>query len=214
MNREDRHEVERMILEAKLETAETRLKIFFTVAGALLGVFGILIPLILAINSSSQIDKSIVRVDRAIERMEQSFKELAGTQLRRPEIECYFKGKSLADAILNLNQHEAVAFEIKNQGDAPATNIRLHLYIAKEKGIDRNAIMRTWEYSEFSDEPEYSRLFVFFSESYLDPQNTVPVEWSIQTLDALEWESTALLKIYYGQPEPQTYTFRIHANKK
>ncbi len=140
MNREDSNEVERMILEAKLETAETRLKIFFTVAGALLGVFGILIPLILAINSSSQIDKSIVRVDQAIERMEQSFKELAGTQLRRPEIECYFKGKSLTDAVLNLKQHESVAFEIKNRGDAMATNIRLHLYIAEEKGIDRNAI--------------------------------------------------------------------------
>ena len=147
MNREDSNEVERMILEAKLETAETRLKIFFTVAGALLGVFGILIPLILAINSSSQIDKSIVRVDQAIERMEQSFKELAGTQLRRPEIECYFKGKSLTDAVLNLKQHESVAFEIKNRGDATATNIRLHLYIAEEKGLDRNAIeLFNWEF--------------------------------------------------------------------
>ena len=215
MKTEDRHEVEKMILEAKLETAETRLKIFFTVAGALLGVFGILLPLFLVISSSSQIDKSIARVDQAIEKMEQSFRELAGTQLRRPEIECYFKGESLADAILNLKQHEEVIFEIKNQGDAPATNIRLHLYIAEEKGIGNTAISGwKWYLSEFIDEPEYSRLFVFFSESYLDPKNSITVKFGVQTLDALEWESTALLKIFYGQPEPQTYAFRIHANKK
>lgn len=215
MNTEDRQEVEKMILEAKLETAETRLKIFFTVAGALLGVFGILLPLFLAFNSSSQIDQSIARVDRAIEKMEQSFKELAGTQLRRPEIECYFNGQSLTDAILNLNQHEKVAFEIKNKGDAPVTHIKLHLYIAEEKGVDDNAIGWNWQYSEFSDEPDYSRLFVFFPfGSYLDPQNSLPVEFSVQTLDALEWESKALLKIYYGQPEPEIYLFRIHANRR
>ena len=214
MNEHDKIEVEKMILEAKLDVSETRLKMFFTIAGALLGIFGILIPMILAINSSSQINKGIVRADKAIEKMEESFKELAGTQLRKPEIQCYFNGRELANTVLNIVQEEAQTLEIKNIGDAPATIIRLHLYILDDKGIDQNGITYSWQYSYFNDEPQYSKLFTFGDEQYLDPKESFPVELGVQTLRGKEWTTPAQLKIYYGQPDPKLIPFTINVAAK
>lgn len=212
MNDQEKQEIENMLLQAKLDVAETRLKMFFTLAGALLGVFGILIPLVLTINSSNQINNAIDRVDRAITKMEQSFKELAGTQLRKPDIECYIEGKPLNNVTLSFQQDESKVLELKNVGDKPASEIKLHLYISDEKGIDNYGIFYSWQYSYFNDEPEYSKLFTLSAASYLEAKESSPVEMGVRTLKGEKWATGALLKIYYGQPEPKLVPFRIQVH--
>ena len=147
MNDQDKKEVENLITKAKLETSETRLKIFFVGAGALLGVFGILIPLLVTINSSNQIDKAIERVDKSIEKMQESFKELAGTQLRKAKLQMFIDNNALENSqVYYVDAKFRIRyFELKNVGDAPAENIRVKLYLGEKNGVATGDGTKSWK---------------------------------------------------------------------
>lgn len=90
----DKEEVEIIVSDrishARLELAEKRLNFLLwfggTVGGAVLVIFGIILPIWLT-GSSTQ------RIDNAIESMERRFEELVGKQLRKPLIECFYQKK-------------------------------------------------------------------------------------------------------------------------
>lgn len=74
--------VDKKISDAKFVISEIKLQFVLKIAGAALAIFGIFVPLLVTVLSSYQVDKSI-------DRMRDQFKELAGNQLRKPEISCY-----------------------------------------------------------------------------------------------------------------------------
>lgn len=216
--------VDNKILEAKLTIAEGRVRFLLYVGAAALTIFGIILPLLLTSQSTE-------RVDKAIERMEDRFNELAGTQLRRPDLEGLIDGKALENTLLTYSKEDLCKIiAIKNTGDGTAENIQTRLYLDIEKHFKDGTDPwpgeyggYIWEILDIKDEPGFLEGFQYGGEvSFLDPKNsyTVPVCFgrSIHvTQDGKSWirikrasfRTPALLKIYYGQPEPKRIPFTI-----
>ncbi len=59
-----------------------------------------------------------------------TFKELAGTQLRKPDIECYFEGKKLENRTLSFDYYKEYYIEVRNTGNATAKDLQVYFYIS------------------------------------------------------------------------------------
>jgi len=74
-------------------------------------------------GQARQLGSAATKVDSAIQDMNKQFKDLAGTQLRKPLLDCVLKGANLEGEILSFSaEHDKVTIQIKNIGDAPAKN--------------------------------------------------------------------------------------------
>lgn len=100
MSENDRKAVEEIIdkkiLDAKLTVTESRLNHLIILAAGLLTIFGILVPFWTTYTSSEKTDK-------AIDRMEQRFKELAGEALKKPALELLHKGEPLENQTVDVD---------------------------------------------------------------------------------------------------------------
>ena len=190
--------IDKKIAEAKLEVSEKRLRFLITLGGAGLIIFGIILPIFLTINSTS--------------RLESQFKELAGTQLRRPMVECFSNGANLNDLTFDIPIYTEKHFiEVKNTGDAIANGVRLLLFIDYHMEVEPISNGTGWRRLSFVEEPNYKYAFEFpYSIDFLDPKESKPIPLSIWTSEKNTGAMQAYLKVYYGQPEPTTYRFRIN----
>jgi len=91
-----RIEVKNMLLEAKLDITQKMV----TIVLALLALLGVILPFVISFRQDT-------RVDRAIDRMETSFKELAGKQLRKPNIVCRNGNELLLNSVFHLKRDMA-----------------------------------------------------------------------------------------------------------
>lgn len=206
--------VDKKIAEAKLLIAEKRLSFVLTVAAAILTLFGIILPLLLTFHSET-------KVDTAINKMEQGFKELAGKQLRKPKIQCYIGGAILANSVITLDANKTSAIiEIKNIGDGTADFAKVRLYLDTEDGDVRNIVGGNWWIIPASnDKPEFKRTLEYINNSrimLLPVQDSTYVDMRLQAMpDSSDKfknvKVNALLRVYYGEPIPMDIPFTVDA---
>lgn len=166
-------------------------------------------------GQSRQLGSTANRVDNAIKDMNKQFKELAGTQLRKPLLDCLLKGSNLEGEVLNFSpDHKLITLQIKNVGDAPARNIRFRLY---SNIADNNAIQgeeTQWDQLSISDEPGYKYAFQSYAPQAIDPKDSRTIDIVVLNDNAKSGSYPCLLKVYYEQPEPRKYNFTINVRDK
>jgi len=161
-------------------------------------------------SQERQLGGTISRVDNASKDMRQQFKELAGTQLRKPLLECLLKGSSLEGEILNFTpEHRQKTIQIKNVGDAPARNIRIRLYTNMPEDCLSRGEETQWELLSLSDEPRYKYAFQTYGALPIDPKDSRTIDLFILNETAKAGNYQSLLKVFYEQPEPRKYSFTI-----
>ncbi len=218
--------VERKITEAKLEISEKRLTFALKLGAGFVAVFGIVLPLILVIYSS-------IRVSDELDFMERRVEKLIGTQLREPEIQCFYEHKPISDGSVismpyltskqNKKEYQPASIIFKNIGNAPANNVRVFCYLNEyfgTKDIDPGGwFSYQWDVWHVSDEPDFPITLTYrFAYQY----QTIPVLDSkesneIQIDPALfdfkkKQEYPVIIKIYYGQPEPVRLLLNVKFN--
>lgn len=204
--------IEKKILEAKLIQAEAnellaekRLHFALWFGGAVLALFGVIVPL-WPTNSATE------KVDKTIQEMEKRFSDMAGNQSRRPEIDCLFDGKNLENQVLTffVVDDPTQILEIRNIGTATAQNVKIRFYVDSEKIINVNG----WESVNPSTEKSYLKEFL---SSYVSPPLDPKEVWNLGISIYSQGEelvAPALLKIFYGEPEPKSIPLTIKIRKK
>jgi hypothetical protein len=199
--------VDRKIEDAKLVILEKRFNYLLTIGGALLVIFGILLPLFLVFQNNE-------RVDDAIGRMDNNFKELAGKQMRKPSFACFVDGKHLENSTLTFTQNEyQKVIEVKNIGDGTADYFDYNVYVKKPKVILLNTpfLIGDLDTTEFNDETSFdSKMTARIQMGTKIPAgDTVYIKLRpdfSQNKKGDEQVQT-LLKIFYGEPEPKRIPF-------
>lgn len=157
---------------------------------------------------SRQLSGTTAKADIAIHDMKQQFKELAGTQLRKPLLDCLLKGTNLEGEVLNFSpEHNKINIQVKNVGDAPAKNIKIILYSSCDMihGDDTH-----WSQLPLSDEPSYKYAFQPHTPQPIDPKESRTIDLVVLMENAKSGSYPSLLKVYYEQPEPRKYSFTIN----
>lgn len=214
--------IEKKILEAKLVVTESRLNHVLVLAGVFLTVFGILLPLWIANSSSDKSEKAVAamedKTDRAIDKMEARFRELSGTALRKPELDCFIDGKKLDGAVLQFspNKRQRIV-EVRNLGDAPARNIYIRIYSNLQTAFARFVPDARYEIYTLRENDEEG-LFKYAHSveegvGSLDTKDsirfTLRVDGDLQSTNVV-----GLIKILYEQPEPKRVSFNIVVSDK
>ena len=209
----DREEVEKIfsdrIIRTKLQLTEKRLHFLLWFGGALLAIFGVMVPIWLTSSSTE-------RVDKAIESIEKRFDELVGKQLRRPIIECSYQNKSLEGQSIDcvVGEYKSIfPIIVRNVGDGSSSLLYCRLYLASDELPSNDFSISWWHLLPDCDEaPEYTLAYDYVDNGkfLLHPQMTFPLrpgQWSGFTK---ERDVQALLKVYYGEPEPRILKFSIN----
>jgi hypothetical protein len=232
--------IDHKVAEAKLDIAERRLHFALWFGGAVIAVFGVILPLMQNTNSSREISSAIEKtelksseasaeVSKAIEKMERQFAELAGKQMLKPEITCFANGIPLERSTLTFSKtNSSYDFSIRNTGNGVATLIRVRLYLNVEDEISRKHFCGNvgnnsgWDHAKFNDKPEYKCMLQHYI--YEDRDDLIApsdeMTFSLVMNEPAELsdkiESPALLVIYYGATEPKEipFTFRIESSPK
>ena len=171
-------------------------------------------------NIDSQTKQNIEannKIDKAIQNMEAKFKELAGNQLRKSDLECLYDEKTLNDIDISFPWSERHrSFVIKNIGDATAKNIRVRLYMSdgiEMNNYDESAIVQSNERTNWEDINSDDKLFKKVYETHfqsMDPKetNSFYVNFLENQNNTLE-NHEVLLKILHEGSEPKIYRFKI-----
>ncbi len=123
--------IDKKIADAKFDIAENRLQFVLKIGAAILVLFGIIMPLYLSQQTDNKvtiaidkmdntIKKSEEKIDSEIVKIETKFNELAGKQLRKPEITAYIDGMNLANKKVLFDSNKKFGSKmilIKNTGD-------------------------------------------------------------------------------------------------
>jgi len=204
----EREEVERIVSEKinhiGLQYAEKRLNFLLWFGGALLGLFGVILPMWLTSSSTERVDKEILS-------MEKRFEELAGKQLRRPLIECSYENKSLEGQVVDLSvdASHSTPIIIRNVGDGPTPYMDFRLYLALDEPMP-NLSISWWNPLEFCDEPGYTRAFDYTSSAQrLHPKGSFGLKLGQWGSAKKGSSAQALLKVYYGEQEPRIVKWSV-----
>ncbi|HBG27033.1 MAG: hypothetical protein A2Y10_04435 [Planctomycetes bacterium GWF2_41_51] len=203
-----RTEVKNMILEAKLDVAKWKITFLL----ALLALLGVILPFILSLRSES-------RVNDAISFMEKRFNEIVGKQLQKPEIVC--KGlnnellqNSVFQKSISLNAIDCI--NILNQGDGLAGPIDAYIYFKDDKKLLESDVFDYYGWRKrYSEDKNYTIKYFIGSCDHISPHDIFPIPVRIDNFyfpsDSDTYQIPALLKVYYGEPEPISvpFTFRL-----
>ena len=200
--------VEKKILEAKLVVSEKRVQFVLWILGAigglLLAVFGVIVPM-------WQTSTSTKKVDTAIQEMRERFKELAGIQLRKPDLECFVDGKNLENAVLAIVEGKESLFMLKNTGDAPTSNIQIRLYMAADQRVTLGHTKYFW-HPVNSDDIGFSKAFRL-DHVWLDAGEPFSFD-IILYVESEEIQVPAMFRFYYGQPKPKEIRFTMNVKQR
>lgn len=118
--------IESKIRDAKLGIWHSWFKYFLSLGSVLIVIFGVAVPL-------WQIDKNSERVEQAIQNMERRFEILTQMQHRQPNLTFFVDGQKLEGTTVSYSngKFQFPDFEVRNIGDAPATDIRVRLYLSR-----------------------------------------------------------------------------------
>ena len=164
-------------------------------------------------GQSRQLGSAATRVDNAIQDMHNQFKELAGTQLRKPKLECRVRGMSLEGRIIDITpKNNNIHLDLKNIGDSTAKITRYKLY--SDIVSDCNKYILSGWTPVVSDEPNYKCSYQTYSGITIDSQDSQSTDIDILEIDSsMQGNHPSVLKIFYEQPEPRKYNFVISINK-
>ena len=205
--------IDKKIAEAKVMIAEKRLNFLLAIGAAFLTIFGIITPMFLSIQSEK-------KVDAAIEKMETKFNELAGKQLRKPQIACYIDGKNLVNNVIRFGPDEKLekAIFIKNVGDGATEHVTMHLYLNSEHDkLDNILWFDGFEQHGVNDKPEFKLSFRYDRDAFILPaKDSFSIGLQLANFHLIKRDTivTAILKIFYGEPAPQEVPFTIEIEKR
>jgi len=205
-----RDDIEKIISEkinqSELKNAESRLHFVLWFGGAFLAIFGVITPIYMTSSSTDRVDKSI-------ESMERRFEELVGKQLRRPIIECLYQNTKLEGQLVDCShqEHKAISgIVIQNKGDGIAWITDIYLYLKFEKSPNEFS-MTWWDNLDHIDEPGFERAFKYaHTINNMHPQEPVSLKIGQWARVEKDQKVKALLKIYYGEPEPLRINWSIN----
>ncbi len=179
-----------------------------------MAIFGVIVPLWVSSNSAEQAEKAILS-------MEKRFEELVGKQLRRPSIDCVYQKKSAEGQLVEESlEGQSIDFLVgstslppiivRNVGDGSTDEVCVRLYLDLALAPSSGAFMDWWSRLEHCDEPGYKVAYEFLAfTTVLHPQMSCSLggRWgNFSRGDSVK----ALLKIYYGEPEPRIVKFSIN----
>ena len=157
------------------------------------------------------------KVDQAIQKMQHDFKELAGTQLRKPTLECLLNRTNLEGNTLSLYPNQqSETIEIRNTGDGTARNIRIRVYTNSKEGISPNLGDFEWRQLNVADEPGYKFVYETYQPfQFIDPKESRSIDLGFM-FGELQPPITfgCLMKVFYEQPEPRRYVFTVSYSKE
>lgn len=194
--------IDKKLSDAKLVLSEKRLNYTLNFGGALIAIFAIIIPLYMS-------NQSELKIDAAINRMESKFEKLAGEQLRKANIKCFFESKSLEQLEIPFtDNHINLRIIISNVGDRTTDDIKSVLYIYDSTNY-------IYDYNSdggVSDEKDYNKRFVYASyPNKIEAKNNYQLE--IVLTQANQSMVPAMLKIFYGDVEPYVAKFTFKKNR-
>jgi hypothetical protein len=144
---------------------------------------------------------SYKRVDDAVQDMQKQFKELAGNQLKRPIIECFVNGKELDTSIIIVSPF---TFKIKNIGDGAAKNITIKIHInSSEIYFPFGSNNFNIQNNENNTSDIYTAIPI-----QIDPKDFYPIPFDFCSQNK-DITTGCIMKIFYEQPEPKSYVFKI-----
>lgn len=215
--------------EEQLIISKNQLNFFFKIGGALLAIFGIIIPVYMSFSNTE-------KVNTAIELMEKRVETILDLKLRIPKIIAMFEGKEFnpnseltftyileKDKNDNLKRKftgtEEFKIEILNHGTGPAKELRIHLYLQSDSLINYKYPTGDigWKKWHYSNEPEYPHSLSYQIDRsaivfILDVTETIPVKINYHNFLAYNLNINninAILKVYFGEPEPLSIPFKI-----
>jgi len=152
------------------------------------------------------------QVNSSLSEYENKFNQLTKEALRKPRLVCLYGGKNITGQTLKFDKrNDNVLLKIKNEGDAPAKKIKIILYLKSEFNIQP---VYGFDRSPHSDDAEFDESYEYTQySSTLDPEESVMLSLSIFG-EKVNTTSSAMLKIYYEQPEPLKYLFNIKVDFK
>jgi len=163
-------------------------------------------------ESQSQLMKdNSAKIDYSIIRMQNQFKELAGTQLRKPMVECYYNGRPLEGSTITFKTSEiGRSIEMRNIGDGSIKSYRVKMYTTAKTSYGIYSDEVGWSRLESNDEPTYKNCYasddIFHN---IDPKESNELSFRISVTEAQKDEFDVLLKVFYEQPEPKIFSFKI-----
>ncbi|HLO59816.1 MAG TPA: hypothetical protein VK179_13795 [Bacteroidales bacterium] len=164
-------------------------------------------------NQEKFISLATSSIDKETKSMQDQFNELAGIQLRKPEIIVLYKGKSLENANILLTSKEKTAIlELKNVGTATARNVYIQVYTKDETDLGFDWLERY--NNQYIDEIGYKVIYSSYEAyAHLDPKAivTLQIEWNGN--QKVNVSSSALMKLFFEQPEPKVYNFTFEYKK-
>ena len=199
--------IDKRILEAKLAVTESRLNHVLVIAGALLAVFGIFVPIWLTNTSTDKTDK-------AIERMEQRFKELAGEALKKPTLELLYRDEPLDNQIVEISSDvpgggnayvNLRSIFLRNTGNRKTEPLSIKL-------LTQRLLQRQegeWE-EVASSERNYSECFYSTRHDTVAPGETLNMHYLY-----MNWQNTGVtnaackLEVFYGGERQAEATFQL-----
>ena len=197
-----RTEAKNMMLETKVEIAKWQISIMLF----LFVVLGMVYPIW---NTYKQTEK----VDKQIESMEERFKELAGLQLRKPDIICKVNNDPLLNNVIFPTEDYLSRelflidsyIDIQNIGDGIAKPIRVYLYL---NTIDFDHVSSKEKY-DHSEDTKYPAKYLIARVEDLLPQEVMNVPISVQIRETQHKELGAKLVVYYGETKPIEVPFTL-----
>ena len=220
--------------ESKLLTNEMIIKFLMGFCFLVVAIFGVVYPIWFGIVQSNKIDDELKFYEKKIS-------DLIGTQLRKPELKCYINDKEISDndvldfpyelymkGTIEKKRYNNLRILLKNEGEAPAKNVRVFLYLKERPGLDGVPGGTRFDYyfTDYnpciSDEKEFDIMLRYnfyisdFILSFLDPNESYSVEiepkWYRYSIPKSKANKDAILKIYYGQPKPLRLKLKINWN--
>ncbi|MBN1329943.1 MAG: hypothetical protein JXA54_10765 [Candidatus Heimdallarchaeota archaeon] len=203
--------IDQKILQAKLSIAEKRIQFLLWLGGAILALFGVIIPI-------WQTNTSIEKVDKAISEMQTNFEKLAGAQSRKPVLICLFNDKNISNQEIVIEPNSNISMLIKNIGNGAAQHISIRFYYSSfDTTVLPNSAIKSiinptyFDYLEKSDDPTFPYAYGLWElPTFLNPQESLPIFFYFNNIDAdVEYliRIKAKLVIYHNEPEPTTINF-------
>ena len=206
--------IEKKLVDAKLHVTESRVNWLLAFMAGFATLFGLVVPLWL---TGSNVEK----VDKAIQNMENRFKELAADQLRSAEISCEFEGRPLLNARVSVtankadDQNPSGRISLRNIGDRSAGEVRVYLLlpllppgirVAVWDPIRGSELAERWETDDGRQSTKYELLRTSSLHAKRDLSFWLAV-WGPPKVQ--ETELPATLEIFYDAPEPLRIPFSI-----
>ncbi|MHB8156004.1 MAG: hypothetical protein ACYDEQ_01170 [Desulfocucumaceae bacterium] len=243
--------IDHKISEAKFLASEKRVNYILWGAGliitVLVALFGIIIPMVQTNRLSDKIDASLHNMQEQQKYIEESnikrlsefdtkfnyeksnldkhFQELAGTQLKKANVECFYRSSRLDNININLTQkNNSESIIIKNIGNDVARNIRVKLYAdASNVGLTMHPVNEGY-YSEnqpiviISDEPSFKYAYEYTPWfSNIDPgeERLFYISFYYGEQDTLGSKIyPIMISLLYGVPEIKKYKFTLICKTK